>query len=453
MAGIARPQLALLLFPLPLAADCQPQAEVALYAQQAWTHRSASRWQIGQKNPYRVDNGISDLAIKYANRCELIANVLSADLSLVGLAYYSWRRPGDFEKDRGHARALFHRLSLAYQLSAMLLLSAGKFSAKPGLIYIKSPADLLRNYDVGFKMGRIYHPTLQTNYSDAAWGIKLSAEQPDYGWSFTAVPQLTRINRRDESSSDWPAIQRSNASGRYLFSYSDYRLPGHLPAVSLRLGDSPALAVADSFYPAPQWLLNAELAWHAKQQWRHFMDAWAEQVENYAFPNALFQRTRQQGMELALSAQYSNQSFSQFGVEYYFQSEGYSRQQWRRQAAFIRYLHQHTGYASLDGARNAYKYLMAAEIDNIARQGNLQGKHYLNTYATLMMANDASLRAYSIVNLQDKSALLGLHMNQPLTSAGIDIYGGAYGTQGSGNTEFGLFGKTAGVYAGIKFLF
>ncbi|PNS13710.1 hypothetical protein COO59_01025 [Mixta theicola] len=447
--------LALLLLPLCLLADCLPEANVQLYAQQSWIHKDPSRWQIMQKNPYRGNNSVSDMAIRYDNRCELIENALNTDISLLALAYYPWQTPAAFEKDRRRTRAALYRLSFSYQLSDASLITAGKFSAKPGLFYLKSPADLLHNYYAGFKPGRIYDPTLQEIYSESFWGVKLSTDALNYAWSLTVVPQLTQIDKRYESSGSWSAIERSNASERYLLSYTDYRLLAHTPSASLRLGDSRTLAVADSFHPAPQWTFNAELAWHAKQQWRHLAGERVEQVQNGIFPSVLFQRDRRNGIELALSGQYTTYRFSQLGVEYYFQSEGYSRHQWRRQINFIRYLNQRTGFAPVDRAFDAYKYLMAAEINNITNKGNLQGKHYLNTYATLVMNDDASLRAYGIVNMQDKSAMLGVHFNKPLTQAkrNIDIYSGLYCTQGSSDSEFGLFGKTAGIYSGFKYYF
>lgn len=76
--------------------------------------------------------------------------------------------------------------------------------------------------------------------------------------------------------------------------------------------------------------------------------------------------------------QYTSDSFSVFGVEYYFQSEGYSRAEQRQQRELIDFLNTTTGYAPLDQAFDSYKYLMASEISNTANQGMLQGKHYLN---------------------------------------------------------------------------
>lgn len=74
-------------------------------------------------------------------------------------------------------------------------------------------------------------------------------------------------------------------------------------------------------------------------------------------------------MELALGGQYTSDNFSVFGVEYYFQSEGYSRAEQRQQRELIDFLNTTTGYAPLDQAFDSYKYLMASEISNTANQG------------------------------------------------------------------------------------
>jgi hypothetical protein len=40
--------------------------------------------------------------------------------------------------------------------------------------------------------------------------------------------------------------------------------------------------------------------------------------------------------------------FSVLGIEYYYQSEGYSKSAWREQVDFIKLLSKKTGFASLD---------------------------------------------------------------------------------------------------------
>lgn len=444
-----------LTFSLPLLAACLPQARLQFYAQQAYVHRQLSLWQIAEKSPYRMNNGYSDIGVSYHNRCQIIDNQLDAEFTLVGLAYYPWQTPGNFEKDNQQLRSLLQRFSISYLISDTLSLTAGKFSTPSGLFYTRSPMDLLHNGYAGFKTGKIYDPGLQEAYSETLWGAKLSQETLDYSWSLTLAPQLTRIRKRYQSSSSWSALERSNARERYLLTWTDYRLPGHTPSVSLLVGASRTLAVADSFRPAPQWTVNAELAWHDHQQWRHFSGERAGQIQHYNFPSSLYQRGDRDGMELALSGQYTSDGFSQFGMEYYFQSEGYTRKQWRRQVNFIGYLNQRTGYQPLDSAHDNYKYLMAAEINNSANHGYLQGRHYLTGYASLMMEEGASVRGYGVMNMQDNSTMLGIHFNKPLTQAEgkIDIYSGIYRTQGSRNAEFSLFGNTTGIYSGFKYYF
>lgn len=158
-------------------------------------------------------------------------------------------------------------------------------------------------------------------------------------------------------------------------------------------------------------------------------------------------------MELALGGQYTSDSFSVFGVEYYFQSEGYSRAEQRQQRELIDFLNTTTGYAPLDQAFDSYKYLMASEISNTANQGMLQGKHYLNAWASLPLAGESTLQPSLVVNLVDGSTLLGLHYSTPLSTISnqLEAYAGGYSALGSRYSEFALFGDTLGLYLGFKY--
>ena len=438
-----------------LASACLPEQQLQLFVQQSYVWRADARWRIAANRPWRTHNGYSDMAVQYDHRCRFPNHRLAAEATLAGVAVYPWHSPGDFAQDNRRVRLLIPRLNVSWALSDAVSLTVGKLQAPAGLFYLKSPTALLPGYYAGFQSSRIYDAAWQETYSESAWGLRLAAESRDYAWSLTATPQLARIPQRYQASGNWPALARSNASARYLLTYTDYRQRDHTPTVSLRLGDGHVLAVADSFRPAPQWTLNAALAWHARQQWRHFAGQRARQVAQGAFPSSLYQRDHRAGIELALGGHYTADDFSQSGVEYYFQSEGYSRHQWRRQMRFIDYLHQRTSSGALASVMNAYKYLMAAESDNVANQGNLQGRHYLHGYATLALRHQLSLRAYSVLNLQDSSMMFGLQLSKALTRPGrnLDIYGGIYATQGGGDTEFGLFGAASGIYSGLKYYF
>ena len=454
MLRSALPVLSAALFPAMLIADCLP-ADMVLFGQQAYMNRAATLWQIAGNDPYRTDNLYSDFAIKYASQCTLIENKLDANFSVYGLGYYPYRHAETFEQDNSRIRGLIEQLSLSYALAETVRVEVGKLKGPVGLFYLKSPAVLLNNYYAGFKSTRIYDPLMKQAYPETSWAVKIANDNADYSWSLTVAPKLTHIDKRYEASSNWSATERANGSERYLISYTDYRLADHTPSVNLALGDTKSIAISDSFHYTPQMVLNAEFAWHRKQQWRHFNADNAESVQNYRFPSSLYHLAEENGLELALGGQYTTNRFSVLGLEYYYQSEGYSSSEWRKQREFITFLNQKTPYALLNQAFDNYKYLMAAEINNVANRGSLQGKHYVNGYASFMMADSSTLQPYVVLNLQDKSMMWGIYYNKPLTQADgkMEVYVGINRAQGSKNSEFGLFGKTVGIYSGIKYYF
>ena len=447
--------LPMLLLPAERVAACLSDADLELFGQIAYVRKMPSAWQIDGANPYRANNGYNDLAVKYSNRCQLIEDRLSFSVALYGLAYYPFQTTGAFEKDDNRMRVLFDRLSLSYNLSDTVRLDAGKIRNKGGLFYLKSPAGLLNNDYAGFKPTRINHPAMKQAYTESFWGAVLSEDSADRSLSLTVAPKFTHIDKRYESSSNWSALERSNSSDRYLLTYTDYRFDNFTPSASLMLGDSKSLALANSYNLSPQLIFNAELAWHMQQQWRHLDRDSAERVQNYAFPEELYRTNDKQGIELALGMQYTTDRFSQFGVEYYFQSEGYSAAQWRKQTDLIKFLNQRTHYAPLDNAFDAYKYLMASEIYNTSSKGNLLGRHYLNSYASILMQDQSSLKPWVVINMLDKSSIVGITYTKPLDkwSKQLEIYTGVYAAFGNKDSEFGLFGETLGNYLGFNYHF
>lgn len=444
-----------LLLSTPLMAECLNRSDVLVYGQLAWSKKWPSRWQIDGKNPYTASNSNGDLAVKYSNGCQLVENRLNLDFSLLGLAYSPLHRVGSFEQDDNRARLLLNRLRLTWTVSDAVRLEAGKLAPKAGMFYLKSPAGLMNNDYAGFKPTRIYEPGMKSAYEETFWGALLAWSNENRALTLTAAPTLTHGGRHYESSSNWSALQRSNTSDRYLLTYTDYSVENHTPSASLRLGNSPSLAVGDSYAWSPQLLFNAEMAVHRRQQWRHLNADNVRQVERYQFPSDLYDIDDKTGVELALGTQYTTDRFSQFGVEYYYQSEGYSSSQWKQQTGLVSFLNQRTGYAPLDNAFDAYKYLMASEIYNTGSKGSLQGKHYLNTWASVLMDDAATLQPYAVMNLVDGSAMLGLNYTRPLEQLDkqLEIYTGVYTAVGSKQSEFGLFGDSVGTYAGFKYHF
>lgn len=444
-----------LLLPAELMAACLSDADVTVFSQLSHVSKAPSLWRIDGSTPYASSNTFGELAIKYSDRCELIENKLNVDVSLYGMAYYPARDSGAFEQDKNRMRGLLDRFRVSYNATDSIRFETGKLRAKEGLFYLKSPASLLNNYYAGFKTARVNDPTLRQSYYAAFWGAVLSYDTMNYSLSFTVAPKLARIKKRYESSGNWSALARSNSSERYQLSWTDYRFDNHVPTLSLLLGDSPSVAFSNSYNLTPQFVINGEIAWHRRQKWRHLDGDSVRLAENYAFPSALYSTRDNDGVELALGFQYTTDTFSQFGMEYYFQSEGYSASQWRQQADLLHFFNQRTAYAPIDSTFDAYKYLMASETYNTTAKGQLLGKHYLSGWASFLLADLSTVQPYAVVNMRDRSSTLGLHYNKPIEQMDkkLEVYTGLYSALGGSRSEFGLFGETLGTYAGLKYHF
>lgn len=459
-----RPPSALLLISASLlstgaAADClvaeelKANADTVLTGQVSYVNKKKSLWRIHGSNPYTANNVHNDIALKLSSACELKKDAADLDFSLYALGYYPVRSLGAFEKDSQRAKTLIDQLRLTYTLSDSVRLEAGKLRPQQGVFFLRSPATLLTNFYAAFKPTRLYDTEMKSVYSESFWGGRLSKEYRGYALSLTVAPKLTSIKKYYESSGNWSAKERANSSERYLLSYTDYRQKNHTSAVNLMMGDSPSIALSHSYNITPQFVINAEAAWHTAEQWRHFSDKKAADVQNGQFPSSLYSSEDKQGIELAIGGQYTTNTFSVLGLEYYYQSEGYSKSEWRKQTEFIRYLNKNTGYRLLDQVFDNYKYLMGSEISNTANKGMLQGKHYLNAYASFLSDDKSTLQPYLTMNMVDGSALLGIHHVKPLKGMDdkAEIYTGLFSSLGSDDSEFALFGDTLGMYAGFKY--
>ncbi|MFK0372178.1 hypothetical protein [Enterobacter sichuanensis] len=451
--------LALSALPVSVLADCLSGSDVAknstvtLYEQVSLVKKQISDWRIAGRNPYTRHNIYNDAGVNLTSRCAVVDNALELDLSLYGLTWYSPRKLGAFEEDDSRSQLLIERLRLVYAVSDSVQLEVGKLQAKPGLFFLRSPSDLTPHYYAGFKPTRLYDPALRTAYQSSSWAATLSMDNRDESLSLTVIPKLATIGKDYLTSGNWSANQRGNSSEAWLLSYTSHAFRNHTPGMRILLGESQSIAVSDSYHYTPQLTLNAEMAWHREQRWRHLSEEKSAEVQNYAFPSSLYDAGDKNGVELAVGGQYTSDEFNVFGLEYYYQSEGYSRSEWRKQRELMTFLNTPTGYAPLDRAFDSYKYLMASEISNTGNKGMLQGKHYLNAWSSVQFTHQIALQPYFILNLMDKSTMAGLHISAPLTFIDdqLEAYTGVYSALGSANSEFAFFGDVAGGYVGFKY--
>ncbi|WMU75509.1 hypothetical protein OQ483_24430 (plasmid) [Enterobacter bugandensis] len=456
---LARIALVLSCVPLSLLAACLSGTDVAqnatvtLFEQISYVKKQTSPWQINGKNPYTRNNVFNDVGINIASHCALIDNALNLDFSFYGLTWYGARPLGAFEDDDRRSRAIIEKLRVMFSISDQVQLEMGKLKPKPGLFFLRSPADLVSQYYGGFKPTRLYNPQMRSAYQPSSWGATLSADDRQHALSLSVVPKLSTIDERYLSSSAWSDNQRGNSSEAWLLSYSSHQFRDHTPGVRVLLGDSQSVALSDSVTWTPQVTFKGEMAFHRGQYWRHLSDRQRQALERYEFPSSLYSAEDKPGVELAVGGEYTADNFSLFGLEYYFQSEGYSRSQWQKQNELLRFLNARTGYDPLDKAFDAYKYLMSSEISNTGNKGMLQRKHYLNAWASLQAGGQIALQPYMVLNLVGTSTLSGLHVSAPLSAINdnLEAFGGLYAALGGADSEFALFGEAVGMYVGLKY--
>ncbi|RTN66908.1 hypothetical protein [Enterobacter hormaechei] len=451
--------LVLSALPVSVFADCLSGNDVAkntsvtLYEQVSAVKKQISDWRINGRNPYTRHNIYNDAGVNVSSRCSLIDNALDLDFSVYGLTWYTPRKLGAFEEDDRRSRLLIERLKLAYTVSDSLQLEVGKLQARQGLFFLRSPSDLTPHYYDGAKPTRIYDPELRTAYQSSSWAATLSMDNRDESFSLTVIPKLASIDKYYLTSGNWSANQRGNSSESWLLGYTSHAFRDHTPGMRVLMGDSHSVALSDSYHYTPQLTISAEVAWHAEQRWRHLSDEKTAELARYEFPDSLYETEDKQGVEVAVGAQYTSDTFNVFGLEYYYQSEGYSRSEWNKQRDLMTFLNTATGYAPLDRAFDSYKYLMASEISNTGNKGMLQGKHYLNAWPSVQFTHQIAAQPYLILNLMDQSTLTGLHLSAPLTFIDdqLEAYTGVYSALGSANSEFAFFGDVAGGYVGFKY--
>lgn len=127
--------------------------------------------------------------------------------------------------------------------------------------------------------------------------------------------------------------------------------------------------------------------------------------------------------------------------------------EWCKQCELMIFLNMLIGYVLFDRVFDFYKYLMVFEISNMGNKGMLQGKYYFNVWFSVQFMYQIVVQFYFIVNLMDKSILLGFYISVLLIFIDdqLEVYIGVYLVLGSVNFEFVFFGDVVGGYVGFKY--
>ncbi|WP_058911398.1 hypothetical protein [Entomohabitans teleogrylli] len=444
-------------YPGAQAAECQVLRGFA-GAEGVGSFVSGSLWRFD--TPAFRNNAMVNGYLSLVGRCSL-GDTLS--IKTQGNAAYTLqgRRPGALEDRQNQGVWLLNDLVASWQARENLYVDAGKIRKNSGYLFSSAPLDLLNNPLGNLRSARVFAQgdRWRNFYDEGAWGLDTTLYRTAGAFSLTAMPRLRRNNQWFRSAAQWDALRRTNHSDRYLASYTASGLNDFNPTVSLLLGSQKTLALGASGNLTDNLILNLEGSLSHGETWRHLDSIASRRIRQYQYvadPYRLHSRGIQG--DLGIGLRYATADRREYGIEYYGQSQGYSRSEWRNHFDTLRFING--GYASalpavsaaaLQSGYQQYARQMAAGIDNTSRSGQLFGKHYLTLYFRTSREQVGSIdyAVSTITNLIDHSSVLSLHLSTPL-KPNLEVYSGVSATFGSQESEFGTFGKKGNIYAGMR---
>ncbi|KOC89169.1 hypothetical protein [Winslowiella iniecta] len=450
--------LLMLITPAAWALDCQWQRGF-IGTEASSKSNGSSEW-----NNSRHGFGASQSVNGYLSTkagCDIQPGI-SATLQAGAEYARQFSRLGEFEGARQQGLLVVNQGYLSWAMRDDLALDIGKIRRSSGYLLAISPLDVLRNPVSSMR-------NVQVNPSGARWrnfydegslGLSASLFRDEGTYELLALPQLTHGRNPRRSAADWKMLERTNASDRYSLSYTSGGFDRFNPTVVLLAGQTPALALGGSSALNDKIIFNIEGALTQGQKWRHLNGQVAQQLQSQQPVDNLFQQNSQHmGAELGVGLRYAGQYETEYGIEYYAQSQGYSRAEWRTMFDTAKWVNG--GYQphippewltpELREGYRQYARWMAAEVDNSGRYGYLQGKHYLSAWISRQNSGilRPSITLSGLMNLVDGSNMMTLQVNSYLTEA-LEGYVGTRAALGSTRSEFGFFGEKGVFYMGLR---
>ncbi|WP_127957632.1 hypothetical protein [Serratia microhaemolytica] len=421
------------------------------------SHSAQSLWQFDA--PAFVNNRAASIYLSSVGRCSLSQRfTIKAQISGQYIAHA--HTPGELEDQRRQHWMVLNELVGSWQGSDNWYVDIGKIRHTSGYLFSFSPLDVLRN-SVGHRRNvRIFAlgDRWRNFYDEGAYGISSSWYRNEGSYTFAAFPRLKRHDQRQQAGSEWDALLRTNSSDRYYASYSATGLKAFNPTISLLAGQQKTLALGTSGNLTDKLILSVEGSVSARGTWRHLDSTAARAIRDYRYVQQPYRMRSGAVADIGIGLRYTTDDQTEYGAEYYGQSQGYSRSEWREKFATLRFVNG--GYRNLLPPEIAtlyrafyqlYSRMMAAEIDNVSRAGHLLGKHYLTVYirTNKQQVGSVDWSASGMTHLVDGSHMLNLHLSIPLKNS-TEIYTGVAASFGSQESEFGTFGEKGNIYAGIR---
>jgi len=390
---------------------------------------------------------------------------LSAKGQISGQYVAQTRQPGTLAGKQNQGLGLLNEAVLSWSVNENLFIDTGKIRKNNGYLFAVSPLDLLRNTSGQMRSVGInaFGEKDGDFYDEGAWGTASTFYGDNGSIDLVLLPRLTRQHKTWESASNWSSVQRTNNLERYYLGYNATGLARFTPSAALLLGQQKTLALGASGNLSDSWLLSVEGTVSRGETWRHFDTSKTAAMLNYEEPTGDTYRQRKQrsNAELGIGLRYTSASNHEYGAEYYAQSQGYSRHEWNSYIKAAKFING--GYIIPDippivfepyrQPLQQYARLMAAESDNVNRNGYLLGKNYLTLYtrSNYQQLRKWDWRASAMINLRDRSGVYSLHGETHLYDQ-LAIYSGIARNFGGDETEFGTFGQKGKLYAGMRIL-
>lgn len=422
------------------------------------SHTSDSLWQFD--DPAFRNNTLANLYLSAVARCTL-TDTLSLKAQASGEYAFQAHQPGTLEDKRHQGLGILNEAIASWALGDSGYIDAGKVRKSGGYLFSVAPLDLLRNISGNMRSVRVYAlgDRWRNFYDEGSYGISSSLYRNEGTYTFAAFPRLKRNDKRQEAASEWDALLRTNSTDRYYASYTTTGLKTFNTTFSLLAGNQKTVALGTSGNLTDSLILSLEGSLSQGQTWRHLDSASARQMRQLAYvPEPYKMRSNGVQGDFGAGLRYTTNDQTEYGVEYYGQSQGYSRSEWKNNFDTIRFVNG--GYSEqvppfvVESLRDPYQQLsrmMAAETDNVGRGGNLLGKHYLTLYTRTNKEQVGSIdwSLSGMTNLVDGSSVLNLHLSTPLKN-NIEVYSGVAASFGRKESEFGTFGEKGNIYAGLR---
>lgn len=332
-----------------------------------------------------------------------------------------------------------------------------------GFMFSMNPMDLLSNTSGHLRSVTVNADDSNRNsfYDEGSIGVGATVYADAGTFELAALPKLATNDSFQESAEKWSMLERTNSTNRLYGAFTSSKFSNFNPTVNMVVGSYSALGFGVSGYLNDNLILSMESSVARGERWRHLnMDA-ASAIQQYANVGDPFEQDNKRlTASLAVGLRYTDSNRTEYGIEYYGQTEGYSRGEWRNYFKTVGFVNG--GFAagiptelasSLAPDYGQYANLFAVETDNANRGNNFLGKHYLTLFASSKteQLRKVGWSVSSTTSLTDGSTVLNASLSTNVSKNAV-VYAGTSFSFGSQRSEFGLFGERETIYAGVRFI-